>query len=93
MTNTPDLTMRGFNEAFTEARRRNLDFFIWNGATFHTRRADGEPLPPADLCAPTSDERVKALVDAVARGPMANEDMHGWIKTQMKTAQDLRALE
>ena len=43
----------------------------------------------ADLCIPT-DERVKALVEAVARGPIANEDMQGWIKTQMKAAQALR---
>ena len=43
----------------------------------------------ADLCTPT-DERVKALIDAVARGPIANEDTQGWIKTQMKAAQALR---
>ena len=39
--------------------------------------------------APT-DERVARLVNAVARGPIANEDMQGWIKTQMKFAQALR---
>ena len=43
----------------------------------------------ADVCTP-KDERVRALVEAVARGPIANEDMQGWIKTQMKAAQALR---
>ena len=46
----------------------------------------------ADLCTPT-DERVKALIDAIARGPIANEDMQGWIKTQMKAAQALRDMD
>ena len=66
----PDLTKRDFDSAFAEARRRGLDFFVWNGKAYHTHRADGEPMPQAraDLCTPT-DERVARLVNAVKAMP------------------------
>ena len=47
----------------------------------------------ADLCDPTQDEQVKALVEAVAKGPMLGEDMRRWIDSRMKDAAALRALE
>lgn len=68
-TKYPDLTMRDFDAAFTKARAMRLDFFVWQGKTYHTQRADGEPLPRTGLCDPMQDVRVKALVEAVKGMP------------------------